>query len=143
LKLRKDFKALQFNVDEDVNIFAKEVEMGEEMTYFRNQFVAAIEEDLNLPVALSVMWTSLKSETLKDWEKRRLVKNFDKILGLYLGGDFEKKTEIPEEILELMKKREEVRKSKNWAESDALRDQIQSLGYKVSDFADGVSIEKI
>lgn len=143
LKLRKDFKALQFNVDEDVNIFTKDVDMGEEMKHFRNEFVAAVEDDLNLPVALSVMWTALKSETLKDWEKRRLVKNFDKIFGLYLGGDFEKKSEIPEEIMELVKKREVVRKSKNWAESDALRKKIEDKGFKVSDFADGVNIEKI
>lgn len=143
LKLRRDFKALEFNVDEDVNIFAKDVDMGEEMKKFKDEFVAAIEDDLNMPVALSVMWTALKSESLKDWEKRRLVKNFDKILGLYLGGEFEKKQEIPEEIMELMKKREEMRKSKNWEQSDALRVEIESLGYKISDFADGVNIEKV
>jgi len=143
LKLRRDFKALQFNVDEDVNIFTKDVEVGEEMRKFKDEFVAAIEDDLNMPVALSVVWTVLKSETLKDWEKRRLVKNFDKVLGLYLGGEFEKKHEIPEEIMELMKKREEVRKAKKWQQSDAIRDEIESKGYKVSDFSDGVNIEKV
>jgi cysteinyl-tRNA synthetase len=143
LKLRKDFKALEFNVDEDVNIFVKDVDLGEEMKFFRDEFLNAIEDDLNLPVALSVMWTALKSETLKDWEKRRLVKNFDKIFGLYLGGDFEKKQEIPDEIVELMKKREEVRKAKNWQQSDAIRDEIEAKGYKISDFADGVQVEKV
>lgn len=143
LKLRKDFKALEFNIEEDVDIFAKDAEMSDEMEKQRNDFVKAVEDDLNMPVALSVVWAVLKSETLKDWEKRRLVKNFDKILGLYLGGEFEVKLEVPEEIEKLLDQRENYRKEKNWAKSDEMRLAIEERGYKISDFADGVKVEKV
>lgn len=51
--------------------------------------------------------------------------------------------DIPDEVTELVNKREEMRKSKNWVESDALRLEIASHGYKVSDFFDEVKAEKV
>ena len=76
----------------------------------------------------------LKDEKLKDFEKRRLVENFDRVFGLKLSERDEIPADIPAEVMEMVNKREEMRKSKQWAESDALRKEIEKLGYKVSDF---------
>ncbi len=141
LKLRRDFRNLEFNVDDDVDVFRQDNNLGSQALSFRNQFVMAVEDDLNMPNALAVAWDLLKNRNVKDWEKRILLKNFDKISGLFLGSK-EKKVELPEEITEMMKQREKFRKDKMWAESDDMRKKIEELGYKVSDFADGVKVEK-
>ena len=52
------------------------------------------------------------------------------------------KTQDNEEIRMLMEQREEYRKNKDWQKSDELRKEIEVKGYKVSDFADGVRVEK-
>ena len=51
--------------------------------------------------------------------------------------------EVPSEVQELLEKRNEARKEKNWALSDELRDKIKELGYIVKDSKDGATLEKM
>ena len=111
--------------------------------FFRDEFVSAVEDDLNMSAALAVARTVLKDEKLNSFEKRRLVENFDKVFGLKLAERDEVPADIPAEVMEMVNKREEMRKTKQWAESDALRKEIEAKGYKISDFFDGVKVEKI
>jgi cysteinyl-tRNA synthetase len=106
------------------------------------KFVSAMEDDLNTAQALSVIWEMMKSD-ISDEAKKNLVNVMDSVLGLNLGTEEEKNIGIPEEIKDLLTKREEARKTKNWAESDAIRQQITEMGYKVEDYADGVKIERL
>ena len=111
-----------------------------EIDKYRNNFKEAINDDLNMPVAMSVVWevakSSKKSKKLAD-----LLKEFDKVLGIDI--DYVQKEEIPEDIKELLLKRQEARANKNWEESDKLRDLIKEKGYVVKDSKDGQTIEKI
>ena len=111
-----------------------------EIEKYRNSFKEAINDDLNMPVAMSVVWevakSSKKSKKLAD-----LLKEFDKVLGIDI--DYVQKEEIPEDIKELLLKRQEARANKNWEESDKLRDLIKEKGYVVKDSKDGQTIEKI
>lgn len=109
---------------------------------FYKKFVEAMEDDLNTAAALSVVWEMMKSD-ISDSAKKNLTVVMDSVLGLNLGTEEEKNIGIPEEVKELLTKREESRKMKNWAESDAIRKQIEEMGYKVEDYADGVKVEKI
>lgn len=109
----------------------------EEIDAYKQEFLSAINDDLNMPVALSVVWKLLRGE--KSIDAYNLLMEFNKVLGF----DFETKEEIPEEVKELAKKRFEAKQNKNWAEADALRDQIKSLGYAIKDSKDGYQIEKI
>lgn len=109
---------------------------------FYTKFVAAMEDDLNTSSALSVVWEMMKSD-ISDAAKKNLINVMDSVLGLNLGTEEDKNVGIPSEIKELLAKREEVRKAKNWAESDAIRDEISKMGYRVEDYADGVRVEKI
>lgn len=111
---------------------------GEE---YNNKFVAAMEDDLNTAQALSVVWEMMKSD-ISDEAKKNLINVMDSVLGLNLGTD-EQTQEVPGEIVELLKKRDEARANKDWAESDALRDQIVEKGYKVLDGVGGAKVEKI
>ena len=111
-----------------------------EIDKYRNNFKEAINDDLNMPVAMSVVWevakSSKKSKKLAD-----LLKEFDKVLGINI--DYVQNEEIPEDIKELLLKRQEARANKNWEESDKLRDLIKEKGYVVKDSKDGQTIEKI
>ena len=49
---------------------------------------------------------------------------------------------IPDEVLELVKRRQEARANRNYAEADALRDRIAALGYEVKDTPEGSKINK-
>ena len=58
------------------------------------------------------------------------------ILGLKINEETTKIEEkIPQEILELVEKRKEARKNKDWNESDRLRDEIQAKGYQIKDIS--------
>ena len=111
-----------------------------EIEKYRNSFTEAINDDLNMPVAMSVVWevakTSKKSKKLAD-----LLKEFDKVLGINI--DYIQKEEVPEEIKELLEIRQKARENKDWAESDKIRDLIKEKGYIVKDSKEGQTIEKI
>lgn len=92
-----------------------------------------------MPVAMSVVW-ELAKRPEKSKKISQLLKDFDRVLGLKI--DEYKKQDIPSEIKELLKLREEARKNKNWPESDKLRDIIKEKGYLVKDSKEGQTIEK-
>jgi len=144
-RLKKEFLALRVEGGQDKNIFGSkvEVELSGREVFFRDEFVSAVEDDLNMSAALAVTRVVLKDEKLNSFEKRRLVENFDKVFGLKLSERDEIPADIPEEVMEMVNKREEMRKTKQWSESDALRKEIEAKGYKVSDFFDGVTVEKV
>ena len=143
-KLKKEFLALRVEGGQDKNVFGdSSVELSGRETFFRDEFVKAVEDDLNMSSALAVSRAVLKDNILSSFEKRRLVENFDKVFGLKLSEHDDMPIEVPDEVTELLNKREEMRDSKRWAESDVLRLEIEKLGYKVSDYFDGVKVEKI
>ena len=109
----------------------------EEIDAYKQEFLSAINDDLNMPIALSVVWKMLRGK--KSVDAYNLLMEFNKVLGF----DFEKGEDVPEEVKELAKKRFEAKQNKNWAEADALRDQIKDLGYAIKDSKDGYQIEKI
>lgn len=107
------------------------------ITKFEKDFLEAINDDLNMPQALSVVWEVVKQEK-KSPEFAQLLKKFDKVLGLNI--DKEEEFEIPEEIMQIIEERKQARIEKNWNKSDELRDKLISLGYNVKDTSDGMKI---
>ncbi len=109
---------------------------------FRAKFEQAINDDLNIPLAIGVLWTMLKLPKSRDVYSLAL--EFDKVFAL----DFHKAepekvvTIIPDDIKKLAETRLTARKEKNWAESDRIRDEIKRRGYSVKDTADGYEICK-
>ena len=111
---------------------------------YKQKFLDAINDDLNYPLALGVVYTLVKNEQ-KSKQVYDLVMDFDKALGLNLEAVEEEKQEetIPQNIKDLAEQRKLAREQKNWAESDRLRDKIAELGYKIKDSKEGYEIEKI
>ena len=106
-----------------------------------NRFHQAINDDLNMPLAMSVVWEAIKYSE-KSNKIAKLLEKFDTVLGLKIAEKKQEK-EIPQEILELVEQRKQARAEKNWAESDRLRDLIAEKGYNIKDTKDGAQIEEI
>ncbi len=106
-----------------------------------NRFHQAINDDLNMPLAMSVVWEAIKYPE-KSNKIAKLLEKFDTVLGLKIAEKKQEK-EIPQEILELVEQRKQARAEKNWAESDRLRDLIAEKGYNIKDTKDGAQIEEI
>jgi len=113
----------------------------EEIKEYEERFHEAINDDLNMPVAMSVVWDVVKNPK-KSNKLATLILKFDEVLGLDLKN-YEKQAEkLPDEIQELIEQRNEARKNKNWAESDRIRDLLIEKGYTVKDSKDGTIVEK-
>ena len=106
-----------------------------------NRFHQAINDDLNMPLAMSVVWEAIKYPE-KSKKIAKLLEKFDTVLGIKIAEKKQEK-EIPQEILELVEQRKQARAEKNWAESDRIRDLITEKGYSIKDTKDGVQIEEI
>ncbi len=112
---------------------------------FKSNFRNAINDDLNMPVAMSVIWDMMRSNGISSNDKLELVKDFDKVFGLNLDQTVKnpiEQIEIPAEIATLAAQRLEAKKAKDFGKADELRDKIKSLGYEIIDTKEGVSIKK-
>ena len=109
---------------------------------FQEEFKNAIGDDLNMPKALGILNTVLKSG-LTDGEKAALVLDFDTVLGLSLNEErkeYSKKSDVDEEkINALLEQRTLARKEKNWAESDRIRDELDKMGIAIKDSKEGTT----
>lgn len=112
----------------------------------KNKFLDAINDDLNMPLAMGIVWEIARNEK-KSSKLSELLLEFDKVLGLDLKNSekYLKKqaeTNIPQEVKELLEKRKVARIEKNWELSDKIRDEINNKGYIVKDTKEGMTIEK-
>ena len=109
---------------------------------YKQQFREALQDDLNLPLAMSTVWNAARNN-VKSKSIYNLLIDFDKVLALDLD---KKRTEaaedIPEEVTLLAEQRLEARKNKDWKKSDQLRDRIRQLGYSINDTPAGQVIKK-
>ena len=150
-KLTFSWKSLESAQNALNNLYEKTIEINSKKriirskqslkSYYFKKFLEFINDDLNTPRALALMWDLIKDDKISDKEKHILLLEFDKIFGLNLNKV--KKPRIPEKIKKLVKEREKYRKEKNWKKADKSRKEIEKLGYKIEDTQKGVKIKKI
>ncbi len=104
------------------------------------KFEEAINDDLNMPKALAVLWDFLRDKEADG--KYQTIKEIDKVFSLDLLKE-EEKISIPKEIQLLVKERERARKNKDWKKADMIREKIKELGYVLDDTNKGVIVKKI
>ena len=117
-----------------------------EIKEYKQRFLDAVNDDLNMPLAMGVVWEVVRNNK-KSKQFADLLLEFDKILGLDLENskkylEEQEKVELPEEIKELVEQRKIARENKNWAESDRIRDLLKEKGYTLKDTKEGQIIEK-
>jgi len=108
---------------------------------YKNKFINYINDDLDTPKALALLWEVVKDKNLIPIETRYLMLNFDKVLGLDL--DKVESFEIPEDVQILINQRNNARLEKNFEESDRLRNEIENHGFIVKDTDTGTEIQKV
>lgn len=113
----------------------------DEIKAYEDKFLEAINDDLNMPIAMSVVWDVIKNPK-KSKKLQGLLLKFDEVLGLNLKEYKKQEKILPDEVKDLVNKRNEARKEKNWSESDRIRDLLIEKGYIVKDSKEGTIIEK-
>jgi len=120
----------------------KENVAQEEIDSYIQEFNEAVNDDLNMPKALSILWNVVRTEKKSD-KLLELIRNFDEVLGLDLLDEKKETMVLDREVEELLIKRKEARIKKDWKLSDELRDKIAELGYRVTDTKEGTTISKM
>ena len=118
----------------------------EEIKEYKQRFLDAVNDDLNMPLAMGIVWEVVRNNK-KSKQFAELLLEFDRILGLDLENskkylEEQEKVELPKEILELVEQRKIARENKDWAESDRIRDALKEKGYTVKDTKEGQIIEQ-
>ncbi len=110
---------------------------------YRVKFYELVNDDLNTPEALSLIWQLIRSEPdINNKDKHELILEYDKVLGLGLR-EIKLEEKLPEKIQKLIDEREDSREKENYKKADEIRDKLKELGYKVQDTKDGVKVRKI
>ena len=127
----------------------------------REKFHAALGNDLNTSLGVTVLYDVLKSET-NAATKLALLGEFDTVLGLSLLPAAERARAEAERLAKaetqatvvtegeanpeaeaLALERIEARKAKNWARADELREALKALGFAVEDTREGAKLKRI
>lgn len=103
---------------------------------YEQDFMEAVNNDLNMPQAVAVLWDMVKSDYPTSAKAKSLLK-FDAILGLNMDEYLGNKIEVPDNVMKLVNRREQARKSGDFKESDRLRTDIKKMGYEVDDTPKG------
>jgi cysteinyl-tRNA synthetase len=111
---------------------------GETNERYLARFKERVNDDLDMPGALAVVWEIVRDGEAKG--KVGAIKKMEEVLGLKLFE--EEKVEIPEEVIRLAGERQIARANKDWEKSDLLRDEILEMGFVVKDSGDAFKLEK-
>jgi cysteinyl-tRNA synthetase len=101
-------------------------------------FTESINDDLDMPGALSVLWGLLRDKDADG--KYKTIAKMDEVLSLGLTEKASLK--IPAEIAALLEKRKKARAEKNWALADEIRKEIDQRGYIVEDSPSGAAVKE-
>jgi cysteinyl-tRNA synthetase len=112
----------------------------------QREFEGAMNDDLNIGPALAAIFDFVRDvnkliddNVLSEGEAKEvydLMVRFDKVLGVI--GEVKKEDVLPKEAEELIRKREEARKSKDWETADKIREQLKAMGVVIEDTPEGV-----
>lgn len=108
---------------------------------YEGNFMDAVNLDLDMPKALSIMWEMLRSGYPGEAKAATLFK-MDEILGFGITKFSKEQQNIPAEIMEMVNMREHLRKQRKYALADQMRAKIEKQGYIVKDVGKGSRVLK-
>jgi cysteinyl-tRNA synthetase len=111
---------------------------------YGERFDEALDDDLNLPKAVSFMWMMLQDEQLSDEVKTSTLLSMDEVLQLkpFEPSILQKEDITDENIMNLIADRNEARNQKNYARADEIRRQLLDLGIEIKDSPTGVTFSR-
>ncbi|MGH2494857.1 MAG: cysteine--tRNA ligase [Ktedonobacteraceae bacterium] len=120
-----------------------------EVNYWQERFLAEVENDLNMPRAMSVVWAMLRADDYDTTSRVRLLLDFDRILGFglkdYLLSDLpRKKTDpltylarLPVAVVQKVERRSALRQQERYPQADSVREKLAEEGYTLRDTTRG------
>ena len=109
---------------------------------YHERFLAAVNDDLNMPRAMSVIWAMLRDASLEPALRLGLLFTLDEILGFGFVAELAARATsagawrsggAPAAMVALARRRQALRAKQNYAEADALRARIEEAGYRIED----------
>ena len=117
--------------------------ISSEYDKYKQDFINAMDNNLNTSLALTCIYDLLKSN-MNDYTKLKLINEFDEVLSLDLTKEDTVKLDINEdEINKLINERNEAKKNKDYAKADEIRNHLQSMGILLKDTREGTTYEII
>ncbi|HKV58691.1 MAG TPA: cysteine--tRNA ligase, partial [Ktedonobacteraceae bacterium] len=120
-----------------------------EVSDWQERFLAEVENDLNMPRAMSVVWAMLRAEDCDITSRVRLLLDFDRILGFglkdYLLSDLPRKkadpltylARLPAAVVKKVEQRSALRQQERYPQADSMREKLAEEGYTLRDTAQG------
>ncbi len=118
---------------------------------YQERFLSHVNDDLDTPKALALLWEMLKDDSLTPGEKVATAQDYDRVLGFGLSDDMADVLadlgevaleDAPEDIQAIVAERQAARAVQNWDEADRLREALLVKGYQVEDGPDGPKLTK-
>jgi cysteinyl-tRNA synthetase len=106
---------------------------------YLEEFENAMNDDLNTPKALQILWNLLRDANAEG--KIKTIEKMDEVFALNLLR--KEKINIPSEVKKIVEEREKARKEKNWKKADELRNKINKLGFAINDKPEGYELKKV
>ena len=128
-KLKNKIKSIKDDNNFNENDFNK----------YNDRFKEALENDLNTSNALTILYDVLK-DNISNSTKLKLIESFDKVLSLDLLKKDEIDEDLKKKVNELIEKRTNYKKEKNYEKADEIRKEIEDLGVTIKDTREGVEI---
>lgn len=123
---------------------------------YKQKFDDFINDDLDTPQAIALVWDLIKDESVSKEDKRSTLLSFDEVLGFGLDHSNKKLVELlsgkgeklkigklPKEVKMLVDEREKARKDKDFEKADQIRNELKEKGYEIEDTDEGPSVTKI
>ncbi|MDD4780058.1 MAG: cysteine--tRNA ligase [Tissierellia bacterium] len=139
-KLKSRIKAINQNKENQ--------QISDNVNKYKIDFKECLEDDLNTANAITVLYDILKDDDLNNNEKIYLAEDFDRVLSLDLLKFKEDKNDDVHEdevkyIEEMILKRQNAKKEKNFQLADSIRAQLLENGIALEDTRQGVNWKKI
>ena len=113
---------------------------------YKERFIETVGDDLNTSMGLTLLYEALKAD-ISASTKLAVIGEFDSVLSLDLIKAEPEEEEAPAEdtahLEELLVKRAEAKKAKDWATADAIRDEVKAAGYMIVDTPEGAKLKKL
>jgi len=120
------------------NIISELKDDGKTNEKYLKKFEDAINNDLDMPSGLKVLWKLVRDEKAKG--KIKTIGEMDKVFGLDLLK--REKVSVPDEVMKMVEERERLRKEKDWVGADKLREEIRRKGFQINDSEEGSKVWK-
>ena len=109
---------------------------------YKSKFLESLNNDLNTSLVITGVYDLLKDNDVNGNTKRHILAQIDEVLSLDLLKPIDTQSDVPAEVKTLAEKRWAAKQARDFATADALRAQIDALGFVVLDSKDGFTLER-